>query len=49
MVNEKGERLKSEKNISSGGTDWTWKNLVSLNRLNEHVAKVIESNYYNMK
>ena len=40
LVNEKAERLKSEKNISSGG-DWTWKNLVSLNRLNEHVAKVV--------
>jgi hypothetical protein len=41
MVDEKGDRLESEKNISSG-KEWTWKNLISLNRLNEHVAKVIE-------
>ncbi|XP_028404250.1 tRNA-splicing endonuclease subunit Sen2-like [Dendronephthya gigantea] len=40
MVNEKGDHLESEMNISSGGK-WTWKNLISLNRLNEHVAKEV--------
>mgnify|MGYP002803981758 FL=1 len=40
LVDEKGDWLKSETN-SANDRQWTWKNLTSLNRLNEHVAKEV--------
>ncbi len=44
MADERGDRLKSKKS-NTNGVEWSWKNLISLNRLNEHVAKVIKARF----